>query len=537
VAVGHQGGEVRVHTPYSGTVTAIELRPLAAGKSSHGPCLIVQTDFTGSSLAQSHNDVHTSHQTPLDKTTLAALLESTLQQSPQTLLKAIAEQGIVGLGGAGYPTAQKLIASERTAIETLIINGAECEPYITADDTLMQTHPNEVVAGAMLLAHIVKATTILIAIEDNKPAATEALRAAALDCVSIPTLVQVVSIPTRYPSGGERQLIDILLGKEVPSGGLPADIGVLVHNPATARACLRAVALQEPLTHRVVTVTGEGVAHPGNYCVAIGTPIDTLLRAAGWESQTHQRVVHGGPMMGFLIDDPAAPITKITNCIVVPSDSEWPTPPPEQPCIRCGHCAEVCPASLLPQQLYWFAKAADQDNLEAHHLFDCIECGACAYVCPSNIPLVQYYRHAKQDIREHSEAARRAEHARRRFEARQARLEREQAERDAKRAQRKAAVTADTVQAVERGGVEDDPVQAAIARVNARKAAKEQAPSTADTAHTAGQRGVEDDPVQAAIARVQAPKSAQGRGPEPTTSTLGSSTSPAPKEPPEGGSN
>ena len=283
----------------------------------------------------------------------------------------------------------------------------------------MRCYADEIVAGAEILAYIVGAETILLAVEDNKPEAAAIMSEAAAAYEQ----AEVVTFPTKYPSGGEKQLIEILLNAQVPSGGIPADIGVLCQNPSTAVAVLEAITLRQATTTRITTVTGEAVANPGNRRVMLGTPIKDLLRQADFDHAAGNRVIHGGPMMGFAVTDLDMPVVKITNCVLAPTSEELPPPQPAQPCIRCGHCAEACPASLLPQQLYWYARAKDQEQLERHHLFDCIECGACAFVCPSHIPLVQYYRSAKSSIKDARQEKLRSDNSRGRFEARQARLE------------------------------------------------------------------------------------------------------------------
>ncbi|HET8790428.1 MAG TPA: electron transport complex subunit RsxC, partial [Modicisalibacter sp.] len=240
-------------------------------------------------------------------------------------------------------------------------------------------------------------------------------------------------IATQYPSGGEKQLVQLLTNREVPSRGLPADVGVLCHNPGTLLAALRAVRDGEPLISRIVTLTGEALERPGNVEARIGTPMHKLLAFAGLQSERLSTLIVGGPMMGFTLDSTALPLVKTSNCLIAATLEELPPASPEQPCIRCGACETACPASLLPQQLYWFAKGREHDKAELFNLFDCIECGACAYVCPSHIPLVQYYRASKAEIRAREQEARRAEHARHRFELRQARLAREEAEKQAKR--------------------------------------------------------------------------------------------------------
>ena len=287
---------------------------------------------------------------------------------------------------------------------------------------------DEIVLGIQILQYLLNPHDTLIGVEDNKPEAIAALRAA---CAGSDMEIRVV--PTKYPSGGEKQLIQLLTGKEVPSGSIPAQCGVVCQNVGTAWAVKRAVHDGEPLLSRITTVTGDAVARPGNYEVWLGTPVADLLHHAGVDKERLGRLVMGGPMMGFTLHDPSVPVVKTSNCVIAASAEELPEPPPEQACIRCGACAEVCPANLLPQQLYWYAKTDDFERAQHHNLMDCIECGACAYVCPSHIPLVQYYRYAKGEIRTQAAEQIKADRARERFEARQARLEREQAEKEARR--------------------------------------------------------------------------------------------------------
>ncbi|MFO7705314.1 MAG: electron transport complex subunit RsxC, partial [Halopseudomonas sp.] len=336
------------------------------------------------------------------------------------LLDMIRHAGISGLGGAGFPTALKLKARPEQKLHTLIVNGTECEPYITADDTAMRYKAAEIVAGIEILMHILHPDQVLIGIEDNKPEAIAAMRAAVGD-----QPMQIIEFPTKYPSGGEKQLIQILTGKEVPSGGLPADIGMLCQNVGTLIAIHDAVLRGQPLIKRITTLTGAALQHPTNVEALIGTPIRDLLTFAGLQPELLYRLVMGGPMMGFTLQSLDAPILKTSNCLLAGTREELPPPPPAQACIRCGLCAEACPAELLPQQLHWFAMGKDYEQLKRQHLFDCIECGACSYVCPSSIPLVQYYRAAKADIRAQDLQQHKADHSKQRFEQRQQRLQRE----------------------------------------------------------------------------------------------------------------
>jgi electron transport complex protein RnfC len=439
-----------VHAPTSGTIAAIEDRQIAHPSGYLAPCIVIATDG---------RDQWIEHEGCPD---YAALDNG-------ELLDRIRSAGLAGMGGAGFPTAVKLSIKDDVQIATLIINGTECEPYITADDALMRERAAAVVGGTKILHHLIEPAETLIGIEDNKPEAIAAMREAVAG-----TDIEVVVFPTKYPSGGEKQLIEILTGRQVPSGGLPADIGIICQNVGTAVAVHDAVVLGRPLISRITTVTGEAVEHPGNYDTLLGTPMRHLLDRAGYQAERNRRLIMGGPMMGFTVPSLDVPVVKTTNCLLAPGAEELPTPPPAQACIRCGMCAEACPASLLPQQMFWFAQGKEFEKLEQHNLFDCIECGACSWVCPSYIPLVQYYRASKAEILQLRKTNEKSEHSRVRFEARQERLARAEAEKEAKRAARKKAAEERAQRAASGDGDgDDDPIQAAIERAKAKKAAQQ----------------------------------------------------------------
>lgn len=362
-------------------------------------------------------------------------------EDPDVLRARLQAAGIVGLGGAGFPTAEKTAVRR----ERLVVNGAECEPWIACDDALLREHADEVVRGARVLARIVGATVVQLAVEDSMGEALAACRA-AIDAFGAGE-VELVVVPTRYPEGGERQLIQVLTGLEVPRGGLPRDVGVVVQNVATARAAWRAVALGEALVERVVTVTGPGVARPGNFVVPVGTPVSHLVAQAGGYTPAAKRLLLGGPMMGIALPHDEVPIGKTHNCVLVLGEAQLRADGDEMPCIRCGDCASACPSRLLPQQLLWQARAGRLDDARSQGLFDCIECGCCDLACPSHIPLTQQFRVAKTGLRAQDAAAANAEAARQRFELRQQRLGREAAEREAKLAARKAATSPEAVAA------------------------------------------------------------------------------------------
>ncbi len=432
-----RGRTVPVHAPTSGTIRAITPHITAHPSGLAELCVIIQPDGE-------------------DRWCERAPVADYRQLPTSELIKRIHQAGIAGLGGAGFPTASKLQGG-MNGVETLILNAAECEPYITADDRLMQEHADQVIEGTQILRHLLQPRVTLIGIEDNKPEAIEALKLALRDQPGIGLRV----IPTKYPSGGAKQLTKILIGKEVPHGKHSSAIGVLMQNVGTAFAIKRAIVDGEPLIERVVTLTGEALSQPGNLWARIGTPVQHLLKFAGFQPQAQQMVVMGGPLMGFTLPALHVPIVKISNCILAPSVSEMTPQEPEQSCIRCGLCVDACPAGLLPQQLYWFSRGEEHEKARNHNLFDCIECGACAFVCPSNIPLVQYYRQEKAEIKAIDlEAARTAE-AKARYEAKLARLEREKLAREERH--KKAAVKLTDG--------DQDAVQAALARVRSKNAA------------------------------------------------------------------
>ncbi|MFL9815303.1 electron transport complex subunit RsxC [Stutzerimonas sp. VN223-3] len=433
-----------VHAPTSGTVSFIGPQPYPHVSGMLSAAIVIDSDGQDEWVERQPHAEYA-------------------QLPPAELLEIIRQAGISGLGGAGLPAAVKLSAPSSQKIRTLIINGTECEPYITADDLLMREKAAELVAGIEILAHLIQPEQVLIGIEDNKPEAIAAVQAAV---GGRPYLVK--SFPTKYPSGGEKQLIQILTGEEVPSGGLPADIGMLCQNVGTCVAIHDAVLLGKPLISRITTLTGEALGRPMNVEALIGTPVAELLAFAELDSSKLNRLIMGGPMMGFTLPSTDVPLVKTTNCLLASTLTELPPPPPALPCIRCGECAEVCPANLLPQQLHFFALGQEHEQLRAYNLFDCIECGACAYVCPSSIPLVQYYRSAKGEIRALEQKQQKAEHSKQRFELRQERLRRAEEQKEADRkARAERAARAKAAQA-ETSSVpsQDDPV----ARVQAQKA-------------------------------------------------------------------
>jgi electron transport complex protein RnfC len=355
-----------VHSPASGFVTAIRTTLTPAGTTS---------------VAVEIEPTH-----PQD---LGDFLELPLSDDPRLTARA---SGMVGLGGAAFPSHIKLTPPKDTDIHTVILNGCECEPYLTCDERLMVEHPEAVVAGGRLIRDTVGAKRLVIGIEDNKPEAVERMRAAVDDGV------EVMTLPTRYPQGAEKMLIFAVVGAEVGHGKLPSSAGVLVSNVATAAAFADAVERRRPLMERVVTVTGA-VKRPGNYLVLLGTLISDLIEFAGGLNDDVDRVVAGGPMTGFALGSLEVPIVKGTSGVVALRRGETsPALMGDQPCIRCGRCTEACPMSLQPWALGISANRRDWDGAEAFHSLDCIECASCAYVCPTRRPLLQLIRRSKQAL-------------------------------------------------------------------------------------------------------------------------------------------
>ena len=312
--------------------------------------------------------------------------------SREQILQAIRAGGLVGMGGAGFPTHVKLKPNPAKPVDTLLVNGSECEPYLTADYRLMLEAPRPIIAGCLLAARASAAGRIVISIEDNKGAAIAAMRLAAEG-----TGIEVVPTQTKYPMGGERQLVIAALGRTVPTGGLPLDCGVAVVNVATAAAIARAVLRGKPLTHRVVTVSGRGVNRPCNLLCPVGMSYGELIAAAGGLNEQAVRVIAGGPMMGFALQDLSQPITKGTSGVTALVGQDV-AAAEETTCIRCGRCADVCPLNLLPTRIAQAVRNKDWALARQYYMTACMECGCCAYACPASIPLVQVIRAGKASM-------------------------------------------------------------------------------------------------------------------------------------------
>lgn len=400
-----------LHSPVSGRVTAIEPRPAAHHAGDAAPSIVIANDGA--------DRMHPAN-APVDFSAM----------EPLDLCEHISRGGIVGLGGATFPTAAKLLQARAAEHIHLILNGVECEPWISCDDLLMRERAADVILGARILCRALDASKCSIAIESDMPEAQSAVRLALAAAAA--THIEVVAVPHIYPAGGERQLITTLTGLEVPSDGLPSDIGMVCQNVGTAAAIARWIRDGEPLIQRIVTLTGSAVREPTNFEVRIGTSIAQLIADSGGYQQPVAELIMGGSMMGRTLPHDGVPVVKGTNCVIAATAADLHDRGAEMPCIRCGNCSEVCPAALMPQQLHWYARGGDLDALECYGLLDCIECGCCDYVCPSQIPLTQRFREAKPALLEALDSRTRASDARLRFESRDQRLTRLEAERRAK---------------------------------------------------------------------------------------------------------
>lgn len=438
-----------IHAPTSGVITAIADALIPHPSGLPDVCITLAPDGQDTWVEKNTQDWRMA-----DKLALVASLRTS---------------GIVGLGGATFPTHIKLRADGKSHIHTLMINAAECEPYITCDDMLMREHADEIIKGIEIAQHLLGASKSIIGIEDNKPQAIAAMQTA---CAGKSITLSVV--PTLYPSGDARQLIRLVTGLEIPHNKRAAEMGVQVFNVATVRAIYRYIVLGEPAISRIVTVTGN-VQTPQNFEVLFGTPLPALIHAAGGAKAETTHYIMGGPMMGFDLPSTQVPITKATNCIIAASPVLFVAPPPAMPCIRCARCADACPVSLQPQELYWFAKSDNFEKARDYNLFDCIECGVCSYVCPSNIPLVQYYRYAKSEIIAQDKAKEAADLARERNDFRLARIEREKQERAQKHAERALGAKAEKTDDVKSEIEKTDTATPEVMRNEVAKSAKQAA--------------------------------------------------------------
>ena len=399
-----------IHSPTSGTITAISEQVIPHPSGLPDMCISLKPDGKDTWTQLQPTDWRIT-----DK---------------KTLVDKLRASGIVGLGGATFPTHIKLRTNGKSNVHTLVINAAECEPYITCDDMLMRERAEDIVKGIEIVQFLLGAENCIIGIEDNKPLAASSMTDA---CVHNDMKVKVV--PTLYPSGDARRLIHLLLNVEIPNDKRSTDVGIQVFNVATVLAIYRYFEFGEPSISRIVTMTGN-VQTPRNFEVLFGTPMQSLIAAAGGAKADTTHYIMGGPMMGFDLPNAQVPITKAANCIIAAAPDLFADPPPAMPCIRCARCADACPVNLQPQELYWFSKSDNFEKARDYNLFDCIECGCCSYVCPSDIPLVQYYRYAKSEVIAIDKAKEAADLARERNDFRLARIEREKLERAQKHAER-----------------------------------------------------------------------------------------------------
>ena len=419
--IGAADGNVSsaVHASTSGKVVAVEMRLMPHTSGLSALCVVIEPDGRDEWIPRQPFDFRNA--------------------TPSQTRDYLRDAGVVGLGGAVFPSHLKINPGKQGRLDTLVLNGAECEPFITCDDVLMRERAATILNGAAIMREMLSAGQVLIGIEDNKPEAIAAMEVAAqaANRAAGDSAIEVVSVPTRYPAGGAKQLIRMLTGIEVPHGTRSTDYGVQCFNVGTAYAIYEAIVLGQPLISRIVTVAGN-VSQARNYEVLFGTPMKNLVALCG-PLPDSDRLIMGGPMMGLLMPDDSVPVVKATNCVLVGSSRLFPAPPPEMPCIRCGECAKACPADLQPFEMYWFSRAKIFGKAQEYNLFDCIECGCCAYVCPSHIPLVDYYRFAKSEIWARELEKESADMARERYEFRLLREEREKQEKAAKLAAKTAA--------------------------------------------------------------------------------------------------
>jgi len=456
----------QIHAPCDGFIEAITEQSIGHPSKLPQPVVIIKT-------SEQNEENIANHINP-------SSFDGWIKLNPESLVEKIHQAGIVGLGGAVFPTHIKLNTSINH-VKTLIVNAMECEPYITCDDRLLREHSEKVLQGALISAKIVGAEEILFGIENNKPEAIDCLALAIenfqkhADSKLFNFKIKIIITKTKYPSGGEKQLIQLLTGKQVPRNHYPVSLGIIVQNVATIYAINDAITYGNSLTHRLVTVTGDLVEQAGNYWIAFGTPLSHIVSMLKIDPDQISNIILGGPLMGQNVSDLNIPTQKSTNCIIFNTSSSQHQQDKHLECIRCGECESACPVDLLPQQLYWFSKSEQWEAMENQHIFDCIECGACGYVCPSEIPLVSYYQFAKSEIKHLKAKQQQSDIAKMRFENRERRLTRIKLEREEKRRKTAEARKLAAQKKAQEKDTEADPegkksaIQAALERVQQKK--------------------------------------------------------------------
>tara|TARA_B110000858_G_scaffold162625_2_gene187824 strand:+ start:15302 stop:16816 length:1515 start_codon:yes stop_codon:yes gene_type:complete len=453
------GSSVPVHAPTSGIITSIENCAVADHTAQQQLCIGLATDGKDEALQLEPPENYS-------------------QLSSSDIVSLIRDAGIIGMG-SGLLTADKLSGCHENDIEFLIINAAECEPYITADEALIREHAEKVIIGAKILQQASEARRCIIAIEDSKPDAIDALNKALLaepNC-------ELIIIPGKYPSGSERQLIQCVTGLSLTTSQQPTDNGIVIHNAGTAYAVYKAIVEGEPCISRITTLCGQALKTPKNFEALIGTTANFLFKLCGIETHRKHTSILGGSLTGKELSSDEAAICKTTNCLIAASAEELQPPKVEQACIRCGFCADVCPSNLLPQQLLAYSKIEDTTQLLEHGLLECIECGACDYVCPSQLPLVSTYKESKKTIQAHETSLERSEYWQQRFQFRQYRIKKEKDQTSTKKPATPAKPSPEVAQ--EPKIKNDEPaiiskeqasrdIAAAVARVKARRNEKKE---------------------------------------------------------------
>jgi len=460
ISISAEGvSDVPVHAPTSGVVTSVENSIVADHFEQQQLCINLAADGHDEALQLEPQANY-------------------LQLSRVDIVSLIREAGIIGMGGAGFPAADKLSRCAESAIEFLIINAAECEPYITADEALLRERADKVVLGVEILQQACAARRCIIAIEDTKPDAIDAVRQALQNESGLDQTCELVLIPSKYPAGSERQLIQCVTGIEIATGQRPTENGIVMHNVGTAYAAYEAIVEGKPCISRFTTLCGQTLKTPKNFEVLIGTTAEFLFQLCGIEVNKKQKSIVGGPLMGIKLDSDKAAICKTTNCLIAASENELQATQTEQACIRCGFCADACPSRLLPQQLLAFSKTADTTQLLGHGLFDCIECGACDYVCPSHIPLVSIYKESKKLIATRTQSLEHSDYWQQRFQFHQYRVKKEKDQAASKKADVPVKPTLAAEPALKEQNDEADfiskeqaslDIAAAVARVKARR--------------------------------------------------------------------